>query len=163
MPGPTKGIFTFMISFTPRGNLVKDVLLSAFYRGGNWDLEGLSDKAKAKWDVNTQCRSEVVDQAEPTSLAGTLMLFMSFFSWPHALLRLFGLELLMDLAKFLSSLGSGIFFVCVEESQLLEWSGSGDGCNGGGDGVGRRKETLALEDLLSGSRKRTSGSSSSVG
>lgn len=48
------------------------------------------------------------------------VIYVFFFTWPHALLRLFGLELLMDLAKFLSSLGSGIFFVCVEESRLLE-------------------------------------------
>lgn len=38
-----------------------------------------------------------------------------------------------------------------------------DGCNGGRDGVGGRKKMLALEDLLSGSRKRTYGLSSSVG
>lgn len=44
---------------------------------------------------------------------------------------------------------------------MLECSGRGDGYNGG-DGVGGRK-TPALEDLLSGSRKRISGLYSSVG
>lgn len=69
-----------MISFTPPANLVKDVLLSAFYRGGNWDSEGLSDKAKAKWEVNMESRLEVVGRAESISSAGTLMLFCVFFS-----------------------------------------------------------------------------------
>lgn len=69
----------------------------------------------------------------------------------------------MDLAKFLSSLGSGIC-VCVWRSH---------GCLSDLGVVmvvmvvvmvlGGRKKTLAMEDLLSDSRKRTSGLSSSVG
>ena len=54
---------------------MKDVLLSAFYRGGNWDLEGLSDKAKAKREVNTKSRPEVVDQAESASLVNVICVF----------------------------------------------------------------------------------------
>lgn len=77
------------------------------------------------------------------------MLFMSSFSLAQALLRLFDVEHLMNLAKFFSSLGWGVLL--WNRHRCLCGLGSGDGYNGGdGVGEGRRHHHCKSSSLAPG-------------